>query len=45
MNATLFVDTNILVYALDFDAGRKREPALRVIEAGWQSLGETALSV
>ena len=25
MNATLFVDTNILVYALDLDAGRKRD--------------------
>ena len=37
MNASLFVDTNILVYALDLDAGRKREAALRVIEAGWQT--------
>ena len=45
MNASLFVDTNILVYALDLDAGRKREAALRVIEAGWQTPGETALSV
>jgi len=45
MNATVFVDTNILVYALDLDAGPKREIALSVIEAGWQTLGETALSV
>jgi hypothetical protein len=45
MNASLFVDTNILVYALDLDAGRKRDAALRVTEAGWQTLGETALSV
>jgi len=45
MNASVFVDTNILVYALDLDAGPKREIALTVIEAGWQSLGETALSV
>jgi hypothetical protein len=29
MNATLFVDTDILVYALDLDAGEKREAALR----------------
>lgn len=45
MNARLFVDTNVLVYALDLDAGAKHEAALRVIEAGWQTLGETALSV
>jgi hypothetical protein len=38
MNASLFVDTNILVYALDLDAGRKRDAALRVIEAEWQTL-------
>ena len=44
MNASLFVDTNILVYALDLDAGRKREAALRVIEAA-VTPGETALSV
>ena len=44
MNAILFVDTNVLVYALDLDAGRKRATALRVIEADWQT-SATALSV
>ena len=45
MNAVRFLDTNILVYALDLDAGLKRQSALRLIETGWQELGETALSV
>ena len=45
MNAVRFLDTNILVYALDLDAGLKRQSALRLIETGWKVLGETALSV
>lgn len=45
MNALIFVDTNVLIYALDLDAGPKRKIALSVIEAGWQALGDTALSI
>jgi len=45
MNAIRFLDTNILVHALDLDAGPKRRTALRLIETGWQVPGETALSV
>jgi predicted nucleic acid-binding protein len=45
MNATRFLDTNILLYAYDLDAPAKREVALRYLEEGWNSLGETALSV
>lgn len=45
MNAVRFLDTNILVYAYDRDAPAKRSVALRLIEQGWKSLGETAVSV
>jgi len=45
MHATRFLDTNILVYAYDQDAPEKRETAIAIIEAGWNHLGQTALSV
>jgi predicted nucleic acid-binding protein len=45
MNATRFLDTNILLYAYDLDAPAKREVALRFLEEGWNRPGETALSV
>jgi len=45
MNALIFIDTNVLIYALDLDVGPKRKIALSVIEAGWQALGDTALSI
>ena len=45
MNATRFLDTNILVYAYDLDAGSKRKIALRLVEEGWQNLGQTVISV
>ena len=45
MNATRFLDTNILLYAYDLDAPAKREVALEFLERGWNKPGETALSV
>lgn len=45
MNATRFLDTNILLYAYDLDAPAKREVALEILETGWNNPGETALSV
>jgi predicted nucleic acid-binding protein len=45
MNATRFLDTNILLYAYDLDAPAKREVALEFLEHGWNNPGETALSV
>jgi len=35
MNAKTFVDTNVLIYAHDVDAGRKYEIAKRVIQQLW----------
>ncbi len=37
MKDKIFVDTNILVYAHDLDAGRKYEIASRIIEDLWES--------
>ena len=45
MSAIRFLDTNILVYAFDLDAPAKRDVAMGLIEAGWNALGETAISV
>ncbi len=45
MNATRFLDTNILLYAHDLDAPAKRKVALEILEHGWNKPGETALSV
>jgi predicted nucleic acid-binding protein len=45
MNATRFLDTNILLYAYDQDAPAKRSAALRLVEEGWSALGQTAISV
>ena len=45
MNATKFLDTNILLYAYDLDAPAKRTVALRLVEHAWEALGETAISV
>jgi predicted nucleic acid-binding protein len=45
MNATRFLDTNILLYAYDLDAPAKRSAALRLVEQGWSELGQTAISV
>jgi predicted nucleic acid-binding protein len=45
MHAARFLDTNILVYAFDLDAPLKREVSLGIVEEGWHSLGETAISV
>lgn len=45
MSASKFLDTNILLYAYDLDAPEKRIAALRLVEQGWTSLGETAISV
>ncbi len=40
-----FVDTNILLYAYDLESPKKRLRAKRIIEEGWQMLGQTAISV
>ena len=45
MNAAKFLDTNILLYAYDLEAPAKRAVALRLVEQGWSSPGETAISV
>ena len=45
MNAAKFLDTNILLYAYDREASTKREAALRLVEQGWASPGEMAISV
>jgi predicted nucleic acid-binding protein len=45
MNATRFLDTNILLYAYDQDAPAKRSVALRLVEQGWSAPGQTAISV
>jgi predicted nucleic acid-binding protein len=45
MNASKFLDTNILLYAYDQDAPAKRSVALRLVEEGWEALGDTAISV
>jgi predicted nucleic acid-binding protein len=45
MNASRFLDTNLLVYAYDLDAPGKRAVARRLVEQGWTSLGESAISV
>ena len=45
MNVSRFLDTNILLYAYDLDAPDKRPVALRLVEQGWTSLGDTAISV
>lgn len=44
MTAVAFVDTNILVYAYDRDAGFKRELAIDLLEELWES-GNGRLSV
>jgi predicted nucleic acid-binding protein len=44
MNDVAFVDTNILVYAHDRDAGSKRDRAVRLLEELWES-GKGRLSV
>ena len=45
MNAARFLDTNILLYAYDQDAPSKREAALQMVEQGWASPGDLAISV
>ena len=45
MHAIRFLDTNILLYAYDLDAPVKRTVALRFVEQGWTSPGDTAISV
>lgn len=37
MSARVFVDTNILIYAHDREAGRKHEVAARIIEDLWEN--------
>ncbi len=37
MTEKVFVDTNVLVYAHDLDAGEKREVAARVLRALWEN--------
>ncbi|WP_166443056.1 PIN domain-containing protein [Phragmitibacter flavus] len=45
MPADFFLDTNILLYGYDLDAGPKREKALAIIENAWAKHGCTAISV
>jgi predicted nucleic acid-binding protein len=45
MSVRTFLDTNILLYAYDLDAGSKREIALRRVEAAFSHPEHTAISV
>lgn len=45
MAADVFLDTNILVYAYDVDAGEKRTIAVGLAERGFGEPGSTAISV
>jgi len=40
-----FLDTNVLLYAYDLDAGPKREVAMRWVSAAFARPAETAISV
>lgn len=40
-----FIDTNVLLYAYDLESPRKRTRAKGIVEQGWESLGESAISV
>ena len=44
MSDIVFVDTNILIYAHDTDAGPKRERAIAALKGLWES-GNGRLSV
>jgi predicted nucleic acid-binding protein len=43
MNGRIFVDSNVLVYAHDLDAGAKRDVAKGVVEEAWED-GTAAIS-
>ena len=45
MPAERFLDTNILLYGYDLDAGPKRRVATALMADGWQNPGRTAVSV
>ncbi|MFT5497219.1 MAG: putative nucleic acid-binding protein [Kiritimatiellia bacterium] len=45
MPAKHFLDTNILLYGYDLDAGEKRTVALALLSDGWENLGVNAISV
>lgn len=45
MRVERFLDTNILLYGYDRDAGSKRLVAQSLIERGWTEPGRTAISV
>jgi predicted nucleic acid-binding protein len=46
MNAKTFVDTNVLIYAYDADAGRKREIAREILRELWmQQTGALSMQV
>lgn len=45
MSVKRFIDTNVLLYAYDLDAGSKREKALVLLSDALRSPAETAISV
>lgn len=45
MPAERFLDTNILLYAYDLDAGTKRDIAQSLVEDAWNRPGRSAVSV
>ena len=45
MHADRFLDTNILLYGYDLDAGPKRKVATALMADGWRNPGCTAVSV
>lgn len=45
MSAERFIDTNILLYGYDLDAGSKRTIAVALLEEGWRYPGRNGISV
>jgi predicted nucleic acid-binding protein len=45
MGVKAFLDTNILLYGYDLDAGRKRTVAMDLLEEAWRNPVEYAVSV
>jgi len=45
MPAERFIDTNILLYGYDCDAGEKHKIAQTIMSEGWEQLGRTVISV
>ncbi len=45
MSVDVFLDTNILLYAYDLDAGNKRARAMEILKGAWLEPSKVAISV